>query len=414
MNHRFLGAVMSLVFLAFAVAMIAAGFSREHPTWWGSAISLAVLGGVLPMILAVSSRIMPVFLRRDWVSPTLVMTMVGLAAASGWVVFLGRMADISLLVTLGNAASLASGLLLIYNIGQVFKKQSVVRPAPPLPFPEQAQADRIATNFTRLCSVWLLVGTGVGLIVSIYTPDRGRWELVWAHSMLVGFALSMASGVTYHVLPRWTTGRWKSLRGLRIHWYLTIVMLPIMVLGLAIDSQLLIHMAGPFQAAAIALWIGNCLPFIRKLPRFTAIGVGAAFTALGFGIALGMSFAVTPAQGAFLRPVHAELNLFGWAGLLISGVAYYLVPRFAGAPLRWSRVAIAQLALTAISLAASVALLWLRIEGHDTGAAIQIAHIGCAVGFGMLGVVVAGTFWSRQPQHVGAINLMPRSRARAR
>ena len=412
MSHRFLGIALSLVFVAFAVAMIAAGFTRTHPTWWGAAISLGVLGGVLPMILAVNTRIMPVFLRRDWVSPRLVTAMVALALAGGWTVFLGRMADLSFLVTLGSAAALASAFLLLYNISQVFKKQSVVRPAPPLPFPEQKQADRIATNFTRLSAVWLLIGTGIGLAVSLYTPDRGRWDLVWAHSMLVGFAVSMATGVTYHVLPRWTNGHWRSLRGLRIHWYITVIMLPIMVLGLALDSFMMLHIAGPFQAAAIALWIGNCLPFIRKLPRLTAIGVGAAFTALGFGIALGMSFAVTPAQGAFLRPVHAELNLFGWAGLLISGVAYYLVPRFAGAPLRWSRIAIAQLAITAISLTASVALLWLRIEGHDTGIAIQIAHIGCAIGFGMLGVVVAGTFWSRQSQAAGALSLMPRPRTR--
>ncbi len=412
MRHRFLGAAMSLVFIAFAVAMAVAGFTRTHPTWWEAAISLAVLGGVMPMILAVSSRIMPVFLRRDWVSPPLVMSMVGLAIASGWIVFAGRMLEISLLVTLGSAAALASGILLLYNIGQVFKKQSAVRPAPPLPFPEQAAADKIATSFTRLSSVWLLVGTGTGLAVSIYTPDRGRWELVWAHSMLVGFALSMATGVTYHVLPRWTTGRWRSIQALKIHWYITVVMLPLMVIALAIDSQTLFHMSGPLQAVAIALWIGNCLPFIRKLPRFTAIGAGAAFIALGFGIALGMSFAVTPVQGAFYRPVHAELNLFGWAGLLISGVAYYLVPRFAGAPLRWSRLAIVQLALTALSLTASVVLLWLRINGHDTGSAIQIAHVACAVGFGMLGVVVAGTFQSRQPQAVGAITMMPKPRPR--
>lgn len=413
MHHRFLGAAMSLVFVAFAVAMAVAGFSRAHPAWWEAAISLAVLGGVLPMILAVNSRIMPVFLRRDWVSMPLVMTMIGLGLASGWIVFAGRMLDISLLITLGSAASLAAGLLLIYNIGQVFKKQSVVRPAPPLPFPEQAQADRIATNFTRLCSVWLLVGTGVGLVTSIYMPDRGRWDLVWAHSMLVGFALSMATGVTYHVLPRWTTGRWRSIRALRIHWYITVVMLPLMVLALAIDSQVLFHMSGPLQAVAIALWIGNCLPFVRKLPRFTALGVGAAFLALGFGIALGMSFAVTPVQGAYLRPVHAELNLFGWAGLLISGMAYYLVPRFAGAPLRWSRIALAQLAITAISLTVSVVLLWLlRVYKYDTGRAIEFAHLGCAVGFGMLGVVVAGTFWSPQTRSAGSLTMLSRARTR--
>jgi len=91
MRHHFLGAAMSLVFIAFAVSMAVAGFTRTHPSWWEAAISLAVLGGVLPMILSVSSRIMPVFLRRNWASPSLVMGMVGLAVASGWIVFAGRM-----------------------------------------------------------------------------------------------------------------------------------------------------------------------------------------------------------------------------------------------------------------------------------------------------------------------------------
>jgi cbb3-type cytochrome oxidase subunit 1 len=205
----------------------------------------------------------------------------------------------------------------------------------------------------------------------------------------------MASGVTYHVLPRWTDGRWRSIRALKIHYYVTLVALPLMVLALAIDSQVLFHMSAPLQAAIIALWIGNCLPFIRKLPRPTAIGFGAAVVALAIGIGLGMSFAVTPANGALLRPVHAEINLFGWAGLLITGVTYYLAPRFAGTPLHWQRLLPLQLGLTIGGLALSVVLVWLRIEGHDAGELVGIAHLVCASGLAMMGVMVAGTFASK-------------------
>lgn len=412
MGHKLLGATMSLALLALAVAVAVAGFTAAHPTWWEASISLAVLAGIFPMILAVNTRIVPVFSRRDWVNATLVRAMVVLALIGGWTVFLGRMSERDFIVTLGSGISLLAGVLFLFNIGQLFRQKTPVRPAPPLPFPAQARADKVAINFTRLSAVWLLIGLIVGFVTSIHTPETGRWELVWAHAMLVGFVLSMVSGVTYHVLPRWTTGKWKTTTALRIHWYVTVIALPLMIIALATDSQTLFHMAAPFQAMVIILWITNCMPFVGKLPRPTSIGFGAALAALTFGVAMGMSFAVTPAQGALLRPVHAELNLFGWAAFLICGVVYFLAPRFAGTPLRWPRLMPVQLALTIGSLAAGVVLLWLRIEGHDTGSGVQLAHVGSALGIVILGAIVAATFAAPKRQTVSFIQMMPGPRPR--
>ena len=81
---------MSMALAALAVAVAFAGFARTHPTWWEASISLAVLAGIFPMILAVNTRIVPVFSRRDWVSPALIKAMVLLALAGGWIVFAGR------------------------------------------------------------------------------------------------------------------------------------------------------------------------------------------------------------------------------------------------------------------------------------------------------------------------------------
>ncbi len=412
MGHRLLGATMSLALVALAVAITVAGFTRTHPTWWEASISLAVLAGIFPMILAVNTRIVPVFSRRDWASPRLLQAMVVLAVAGGWTVFLGRIRESDPLVTLGSAISLLAGVLFLFNIGQLFRQKTPVRPAPPLPYPAQTQADHIATNFTRLSAIWLLVGLTIGLATSIREPEMGRWELVWAHAMLVGFVLSMATGVTYHVLPRWTNGRWKTITALRIHWYVTLIALPPMVLALAIDSELLFHIAAPLQAVVIILWIANCLPFIGKLPRSTGVGFGAALVALTCGIALGMSFAVTPANGALLRQVHAELNLFGWAALLICGVVYYLAPRFAGMPLRWPRLVPVQLALTIGSLAAGIGLLWLRIEGYETGSSVQAAHLGSALGLVLLSAIVAATFAVPKRHPVGVIQVIAGPRPR--
>jgi hypothetical protein len=95
--------------------------------------------------------------------------------------------------------------------------------------------------------------------------------------------------------------------------------------------------------------------------------IKAAFGYLALGIGLGAWFALDRAQGAWLRPLHAELNLWGWATLLIYGMAYHMLPRFTGRPLRRPRLATAQSWL-AISGVALVVLGWVGVVGALPGA----------------------------------------------
>ena len=118
-----------------------------------------------------------------------------------------------------------------------------------------------------------------------------------------------------------------------------------------------------------------------------------AFVYLALGIALGVTFAFDRAMGATLRPLHAELNLWGWVTLLIYGMGYHMLPRFAGRPLRSPRAATVQswLAIGGVALACigwlgiSIALPAARallIAGgilQVTAAAIFSALIGDAV-----------------------------------
>src|SRR5262245_55640752 len=78
------------------------------------------------------------------------------------------------------------------------------------------------------------------------------------------------------------------------------------------------------------------------MSRLSIRCIKAAFICLALGIGLGAWFAVDRAQGAWLRPLHGALNLWGWATLLIYGMAYHMLPRFAGQPLRRTRLATAQ------------------------------------------------------------------------
>src|SRR6478735_2444592 len=104
---------MSLALLALATAVTFAGYSRTYPRWWEAAVSLAVLSGIFPMILAVNTRIVPVFSRHDWVSPGPVRLMVALAIAGGWIAFAGRIEGNEFLVATGGAVSLAAGILFL-------------------------------------------------------------------------------------------------------------------------------------------------------------------------------------------------------------------------------------------------------------------------------------------------------------
>jgi hypothetical protein len=94
--------------------------------------------------------------------------------------------------------------------------------------------------------------------------------------------------------------------------------------------------------------------------RLTIRCIKAAFICLALGIGLGAWFAVDRAQGAWLRPLHGALNLWGWVTLLIYGMAYHMLPRFAGRPLRRARLADTQswLAIGGIAL---VTLGWIGI-----------------------------------------------------
>jgi cbb3-type cytochrome oxidase subunit 1 len=99
--------------------------------------------------------------------------------------------------------------------------------------------------------------------------------------------------------------------------------------------------------------------------------IRAAFGYLALGIGLGAWFAVDRAAGAWLRPLHAGLNLWGWATLLIFGVAYHMLPRFCGRPLRWPRLATAQSWL-AIGGVAAAALGWVGVVAAMPGAYVLL------------------------------------------
>ena len=55
---------------------------------------------------------------------------------------------------------------------------------------------------------------------------------------------------------------------------------------------------------------------------------------LGSGVTLGVAMALWP-QLIIYRPAHVHMNLLGFVTMMIFAVGYHVLPRIAGAPLRW-------------------------------------------------------------------------------
>jgi hypothetical protein len=399
-------AAMVAAMFAFATAALAAGLTPYRPGWWQAAVNLVVLGGITPMIYAVNVRILPVFSRRSWPRESWLRLQMGLAIAGAWMVFAGHIANWAWAVVAGSGLALGGGIMFSANVVGLFR-QPAVRSAPPLPYPGHIAVDRIATQFMRLSGAYLVIGLTIGVITSVWQPETGRWDLVWAHAMLIGFLLSMASGVCYHVLSRWTGRPWRAVMPIRLHIAIVALGLPVMLLALATDRGGVFAIAGPLQAVAIGLFLVNIVPMVPALPDLTRPAFLAAALLLIAGSALGAMFAIEPAIGARLRLAHAEINLFGWTGLLISGVGYYLVPRFAGQPLRWPRLAAVQLSALVVGVAlAAVAIAW-RAYGDGPASLVLFAQGMVCAGFLLLGVQIAGTFRRKSAGTVAALVLRP-------
>jgi len=418
MGRRFVPIVIVLAVMAFAVAAAALARVPDQSRLWSAAVGLIVLGGITPLIYAVNVRIVPVFSRRQWQHPATIYTALSAGVAGGWLVFLGRALPEVEIERTGHALALIGGILFVASLIRLFRSEPTTNVAPPLPYPEQATVDQLAITFTRMSGMYLLVGLSVGLALEYWRPTQGRWDLVWAHTLLLGWFLQMASGVCYHVLSRWTGEQWRSVKRIRWHLQTVTLGLPLMVAALAFDLDRLFMVAGPLQAIALTLFVWNIWPLVAKLPALSRLGMSIAACYLVFGVSIGASAAIDPANHVLLRFSHATINLLGWTGLLICAVGYYLFPRLVGQPLRWPRLAWAQIVIHASGVLL-LATSWWWYLSQDRGARplITIGALLVAAGFLTFAGIMAGTFkavFARSNAVVSGITIQPRRPTKAR
>jgi cbb3-type cytochrome oxidase subunit 1 len=83
---------------------------------------------------------------------------------------------------------------------------------------------------------------------------------------------------------------------------------------------------------------------------FVTAFLKASLAWLALGVTLGVAMAIHPPWTVY-RLAHVHMVLLGFVTMMIYGVAYHVIPRFAGSPLRSRRVALVHWWMANIGLA---------------------------------------------------------------
>lgn len=394
--HRFLIAFcLTAAPVALAVALAAAGYSAEHPAWWTASVQLAILGGVTIMIYGINIHSVPAHSGRTWRSVELVAAQVAAGVLGGWLSFAGRGLREQPLERVGHLLATIGAILFMTNLGLLFRQPGPPRP-PKVPKEQRStlqRVDRLAIPFTISSGLMVVAGTTLGLLLTFWRPGSGRWDLVWAHVLLLGFFFAMASGTSYHMLSRWTGRPWRSIRLVQVHLYAYLASFPLMVIALAADIEWMFLIGGPLMAIAMLAWAANVVPMALGLSGPVRWGILLALVFLTAGVTFGVMFAIDPGTGPRLRGTHVAANLYGFAGLLISGFGYAYVPRLSGCHgLRWPALAVAQLAILSIGVTGSMVSMGMWMYGAGGTGAVFAWNVIAGIGMALFALQVAGTF----------------------
>lgn len=121
---------------------------------------------------------------------------------------------------------------------------------------------------------------------------------------------------------------------------------------------------------------------------FVRAFIKSSVTWLALGVTLGVAIAVQPAWIVY-RPAHFHMNLLGFVTMMIFGVAYHVIPRFAGSPLRHRTLAAAHWWIANTGLALMIAGFLLR-PSTTIAAAVPTVLLGAGGVLSSLGAYAFG------------------------
>jgi cbb3-type cytochrome oxidase subunit 1 len=106
----------------------------------------------------------------------------------------------------------------------------------------------------------------------------------------------------------------------------------------------------------------------------------ASLAWLALGVTLGVAMAAHPVWTIY-RLAHMHMVLLGFVTMMIFGVAYHVIPRFAGSPLRSRRAAVVHWWISNAGLTGMVVGFGLRARGAPAGTpTLAVGGVASATG----------------------------------
>lgn len=231
---------------------------------------------------------------------------------------------------------------------------------------DRRPVDRLANVFVPVALSYLLVGSYE--TVARYGPVPSLLDGVSAqgsHLLAAGTAALLVFALGFRLLPRFL-GVHPSVWAVRIILPAAAVG-PILIAAGIGDRRLL-----PFGAVLEAIAVGVfAIVFARMFARSDRRRVGLYGVACGvgsgvFGVLLGLEFAFRGVSGA-LTTLHLRLNVLGFVGLTIVGLAYQFYPPSVGTfPGSSDRTALLSILGICLGLLLHVAAVVIGVEGLVT------------------------------------------------
>jgi cbb3-type cytochrome oxidase subunit 1 len=132
----------------------------------------------------------------------------------------------------------------------------------------------------------------------------------------------------------------------------------------------------------------------------------ASVTWLALGVTLGVAMGAKPAWSIY-RTAHLHMLLLGFVAMMIFGVAYHVIPRFAGNPLRSTRAAGAHWWLANTGLAIMVIGFVLRAQGKAVSSALLGIGGTCAASGAYIFAILVWRTLDRPRRHATSARDLP-------
>ncbi|MBI5101710.1 MAG: hypothetical protein HZB33_07760 [Nitrospirae bacterium] len=116
------------------------------------------------------------------------------------------------------------------------------------------------------------------------------------------------------------------------------------------------------------------------MDRFVRNFIIISIVYLGISSILGIAMLADPSLMA-LKFVHSHLNLLGWVSMMIYGVGYHILPKFAGRPLKYPKIGELQFWVANIGLVGMLSFYTMDAYAHNR------LYMNISVVFGILEVL---------------------------